>query len=161
MHGTVLSRTGDRQEYPLGPLLFNLAINTPLRNIEERCKDSSATQAFSDDGRLLVTTPFVPIVIAVATEELGKVCLRVQPIKFSCMVPLDTSHELVEVTRAKVPVVTNIYTLGAPLTMDLSMTDGPPASHNENYVHFCTCDLSLDDHVCGTPLWVLTPHRPP
>jgi hypothetical protein len=47
----------------------------------------------------------------------------------------DTAPELVEVIRAKVPVVTVTSTLGAPLAMDFSMADGPPASHNENYVH--------------------------
>jgi hypothetical protein len=46
LHGTVQSRTGVRQGDPLGPLLFNLAIRTPLRNIGERCKDSAAIQAF-------------------------------------------------------------------------------------------------------------------
>jgi hypothetical protein len=51
------------------------------------------------------------------------------------MVPLDTEHELVEMIRAEVPVVTGTSTLGASLAMDLSLTDGPPGSHNENYVH--------------------------
>jgi hypothetical protein len=50
MHGTVQSRMGVRQGDPLGPLLFNLAISTPLRNIGERCKDSAPIQAVSDDG---------------------------------------------------------------------------------------------------------------
>jgi hypothetical protein len=72
LYGTVESRSGARQGDPLGPLLFNLAINTPLRNIGKRCKDSSAIQAFSHDGKYLINTPFVPTVIAVATEELGK-----------------------------------------------------------------------------------------
>jgi hypothetical protein len=44
-------------------------------------------------------------VIAVATEELEKVFSRVQPIIFSCVVPPDTTHDLVEVIRAKVSVV--------------------------------------------------------
>jgi hypothetical protein len=60
LHGTVQSRTGVRQGDPLGPLLFNLAINTPRRNIEERCRDSAAIQAFSNDGKYLIKTPFVP-----------------------------------------------------------------------------------------------------
>jgi hypothetical protein len=34
-----------------------------------------------------------------------------------------------------VPVFTGISNLGAPLAMDFSRADGPPASHNENYVH--------------------------
>jgi hypothetical protein len=51
------------------------------------------------------------------------------------MVPLDTSLDLPEVIRAKVPVVTGTNNLGAPLVMDFVMADGPPASHNENYVH--------------------------
>jgi hypothetical protein len=50
---------------------------TPLRNIGERCTDSPAIQAFSDDGKYLIKARFVPIVITVATEELGKVCSRV------------------------------------------------------------------------------------
>jgi hypothetical protein len=72
---------------------------------------------------------------AVATEELGKVYSRVQPIKTSCMVLPDTAHELVEVIQAKVLVVTSTSTLGAPLAMDFSMTGGPLASHNENHIH--------------------------
>jgi hypothetical protein len=44
--------------------------STPLRNIGERCKDSSAIQAFSDDGKYLIKTPFFPNdVIGVDTEE--------------------------------------------------------------------------------------------
>jgi hypothetical protein len=74
-------------------------------------------------------------VITVATEELGKVCSKVQPIKSSCMVPPDTAHELVEVIRAMVPVVTGTSNLGAPLAIEFPMADGPPASHNENYIH--------------------------
>jgi hypothetical protein len=74
-------------------------------------------------------------VIAVATEELGKFCSRVQPRKSLCMVPFDTGHELVEVIRAMVPVVRDTSSLGAPLAKGLSLRDGPPASHNENYVH--------------------------
>jgi hypothetical protein len=61
-YGTVQSRTGVRQADPLGPILFNLAINIPLHNIWERCKDSTAIQAYSDDGKYLIKTPFVPIV---------------------------------------------------------------------------------------------------
>jgi hypothetical protein len=106
VHGTVQSRTSVRQGDPLGPLLFNLAISTPLRNIGERCKDSAAIQACYDDGKYLIKTPFVPTEITVAAEELGKVFSNVQPIKSSCMVPPDTAHELVEVIRAMVPVVT-------------------------------------------------------
>jgi hypothetical protein len=33
LYGTILSRTGVRQRDPLGPLLFNLEISIPLRNI--------------------------------------------------------------------------------------------------------------------------------
>jgi hypothetical protein len=51
------------------------------------------------------------------------------------MVPPDTALELVEVIRAMIPVVTGTSNLGAPLAMDFSMADGPPTSHNENYVH--------------------------
>jgi hypothetical protein len=116
-------------------LLFNLAISTPLRNIGVRCKDSSAIQAFSDDGKYVIKTPFVPSVITVVMEELEELCSRVQPIKSSCMVPPDTTSGLVEVIRAMVPVVTDTSNLGAPLAMDFSMPKGPPASHNENYVY--------------------------
>jgi hypothetical protein len=70
--------------------------------------------------------------------------------------------------------------------MDFSVTDGPPTFHNENYAHFWLQDtveahklvldritrsaksdfggdmrLSLNDHVCGTPLWVLAEYPPP
>jgi hypothetical protein len=91
LHGTVQFRTGVRQGDPRGPLLFKLAIITPPPEIGERGKDSSAIQAFIiyDDGKYLIKTPFVPNVITVTTEELGKVCSRVQPIKSSCMVPPD------------------------------------------------------------------------
>jgi hypothetical protein len=51
------------------------------------------------------------------------------------MVPTDTAHELIEVIRAMVPVVTGTGNLGAPLAMDFSMAYSPPISHNENYVH--------------------------
>jgi hypothetical protein len=115
--------------------LFNLAINTPLRDIGKWFKDSSAIQASSDDGKYSNKMPFVPIVIAVATEELGKVCSKVQPIKSSCMVPPDAARILVEVIHAKVPIVTGTSNLGAHLAMDFSIAYAPPASHNENYVH--------------------------
>jgi hypothetical protein len=152
-HGAVHSRTGVRHG-DLGPLFFNLAINTPLRNIRDRCKDSSAIQAISNDGKYLIKTLFVPTVITVATEELEKVSWNIQPIKSSCMVPPDTAPELVEVIRAMVPIVTGTSNCGAPLAMDFSMADGPPASHNENYVHSWLHDtvgarqLLLDKIVC-------------
>jgi hypothetical protein len=130
LYCTVLSRTGVRQGHPLGTLLLNLALSTPLRNIWERCNYSTVIQSFFDDGKSLITTDFVPNVIVVATEELGKVRSTVQSIKFSCMVPPDTAPGLVRVIRAKVPVVTGTNTLGAPLAMDFSMTDCPPAFHN-------------------------------
>jgi hypothetical protein len=72
MYGTVQSRTDVRQGYPLGTLLFNLAISTPLRNIGERCMDSSAIHAFSGDRKYLITTVLVPPMTALTTEELGK-----------------------------------------------------------------------------------------
>jgi hypothetical protein len=51
------------------------------------------------------------------------------------MVPPDTAPELVEVIRAMAPIATGTTNLGAPLAMDFSMANGPPASHNENYEH--------------------------
>jgi hypothetical protein len=74
------------------------------------------------------------------------------------MVPPDTAHELVEVIRAKVPVVTGTNTLGVPLAMDFSMTDGHPASHNENDGHSWLQDtveahqLLLDKIACFATL---------
>jgi hypothetical protein len=50
------------------------------------------------------------------------------------MVPPDTAPKLVEGIHAKVPVVSGTSNLGPPLPMDFSMADGPPTSHNENYV---------------------------
>jgi hypothetical protein len=55
-----------------------------------------------------------------------------------------------------VPVVTGTSNLGAHFAMDFSMVDGPPASHNENYVHSWLQDtveayqLLLDNIVCFT-----------
>jgi hypothetical protein len=51
------------------------------------------------------------------------------------MVSPDTTHELVEVIRAMVPLVAGTSNIGAPLAMDFSMAYGPPASHSENYVY--------------------------
>jgi hypothetical protein len=56
------------------------------------------------------------------------------------MVPPDTALELAQVIRAMVPVVTGTSNLGAPLAMEFSMANGPPASHNESYVHSCLQD---------------------
>jgi hypothetical protein len=143
-----------RQGDPLGPVLFNLAISTPLRNIRERCKDSSAIQIFSNYGTYLIKTPFVPTVLAVATEKFGKVGSRVQPIKYSFMVPPDTAPELLEVIRAKIPVVTGTSNLGTPLATDFSMSYGPPPSHSEGYVYSKLQDsvevdkVLLDNIVC-------------
>jgi hypothetical protein len=70
------------------------------------------------------------------------------------MVPPDTALELVEVIRAKVPVITGTNILGAPLAMDFSMAYGPTASHTANYVHSWLQDtveahqLLLDKIVC-------------
>jgi hypothetical protein len=71
------------------------------------------------------------------------------------MVPPDTTHEVVEVIRAMVPVITGTSNLGTPLALAFSMADGPPASHNENYaVHSWLRDtleaheLLLDKIVC-------------
>jgi hypothetical protein len=87
-YGTVQSRTDVRQGDTLGTLLFNLAISTPLRNIGERCMDSSAIHAFSGDRKYLITTVFVPTVTALTREELGKVCEMIQVIKFRAWYPL-------------------------------------------------------------------------
>jgi hypothetical protein len=72
----------------------------PLRNIGDRCEDSAAIHAFFDDGKYLIKTPFVPTVIMVAAEELGKVFSKIQPNKSSCMAPPE-----LEVRQAMVPVV--------------------------------------------------------
>jgi hypothetical protein len=77
LYGTVQFRTGVRQGNPLGPPLFNFAISAPLRNFGEHCKDSSAIQDFSGDGKDFIKAPFVPTLITVATEELGKVCSNI------------------------------------------------------------------------------------
>jgi hypothetical protein len=139
LHGTVKSCTtyGCPTRRSFWPAFVQLGDQHPLRNIGERCKDSAAIQAFSDDGNYLIQTPFVPTVITVVTEESGKVGSKVQPIKSSCMVTPDTALDLVEVIRAMVPVVTGTSNLGAPLAMGFSMADGPPASHNKNYFHSC------------------------
>jgi hypothetical protein len=66
----------------------------------------------------------------------------------------DTTLELLEVIRAMVPIVTGISNLGAPLAMDFSMADDPPASHNENYENSWLQDtvealqLLLDKIIC-------------
>jgi hypothetical protein len=62
------------------------------------------------------------------------------------MVPPDATPELVEVIRAMFPVVTGTSNLGAPLAMDFSMTEGPPASHNENYVHSTWLQDTVEAH---------------
>jgi hypothetical protein len=99
------------------------------------------------------------------------------------MVPPDTTHELIEVIRAIVPVVMGTSNLRAPSAMDISIANGPPASHNENYVYSWLQDtvgahkLLLDKIVCFvmsdlggahaafrlmiTPLWVLAPPPSP
>jgi hypothetical protein len=53
----------------------------------------------------------------------------------SCMVPPNIAHALVDNIREEVHIVTGTHTLGAPLVMDFSMSDGPPTSYNVNYVH--------------------------
>jgi hypothetical protein len=75
LHGTVQFRTGVRQGDPFGPLLFNLAINIPLRNIGEWCTDSAAILAFFDNGKHLIITPFVMTVIRWLRGNWGK-CAR-------------------------------------------------------------------------------------
>jgi hypothetical protein len=72
------------------------------------------------------------------------------------MVPSDTAPRLVEAIRTIVPIVTGTSTLEAPLTMDFSMTDAPPGSHNGNYIYFWLHNtveahqLLLDKIVCFT-----------
>jgi hypothetical protein len=46
------------------------------------------------------------------------------------MIRPDTTPRFVEVIRVMVPVVTGSNNLGAPLAMDFSMENGPPAFHN-------------------------------
>jgi hypothetical protein len=68
--------------------------------------------------------------------------------------PDTTTPKLFEVIRAMVPVVPGTSNLGAPLAMDFSMADGPPGSHNENYINPWMQDtveghqLLLDKIVC-------------
>jgi hypothetical protein len=50
----------------------------PLKNIGERCRDSTAIHAFSHNRNYIIKTVFVPSVYRVATEELEKACARVQ-----------------------------------------------------------------------------------
>jgi hypothetical protein len=76
----------------------------------------------------------VPTMYHIATEELGIVYARVQPKKFVLMVSSDCVPVLVNDTRGLVPSVTGARTLGAPKAIDFSISDGPPASHNVNYV---------------------------
>jgi hypothetical protein len=139
LHGTVKFFTtyGCKTRRSFWPAFVQLGDQHPLRSIGERCRDSAAIEAFSDDGKYLIQTHFVPTVITVVTEESGKDGSKVQPIKSSCMVTPDTALDLVEVIRAMVPVVTGTSNLGAPLAMDFSMADGPPASHNKNYFYSC------------------------
>jgi hypothetical protein len=51
------------------------------------------------------------------------------------MVSLGTDFELIEPVRVLVPVVSANRALGVPLAMNFSMRDGPPVSHNVNFVH--------------------------
>jgi hypothetical protein len=105
------------------------------RNVGERCRDSTSIEAFSHDSNDIIKTVFVPVVYRVATEEHEKACARVKPGKSSYTVPLVIALALDDEIRELVPVASGSRTLGAPLAMDFSMADGPPASHNINYVH--------------------------
>jgi hypothetical protein len=62
------------------------------------------------------------------------------------MVPHDTAPSLVKEIRALAPVVLGTPALGAPLAMDFSMTYGPPACHNELYVHSWSQDHGEVQH---------------
>jgi hypothetical protein len=59
-------------------------------------KDFSAIRAFFEDGKYLNSKASISTVIAVATEELGKVGSRHRLVVSSCMVPPKTAFELVE-----------------------------------------------------------------
>jgi hypothetical protein len=113
-----LVRVSDKEI--LLPVFIQLHISNRLRNTKERCKDSLAIQAFSDDGKYLIKIAlFILTVIAVGTKELEKVCSKVQPmIKSSCMVPPDMALDIIKVIRAIVPVVTGTSNLRTPLAMD-------------------------------------------
>jgi hypothetical protein len=119
---------------------------TPLRNIGERCRDSAAVHAFYDGGNYIIKTRLVPFVYPVAKQELGKACARVQSDKSLCTVPLVTTPTLVDEIHELVPVASGTRTLGAPLAMDFSMADGPPAPHDITYVHSW-----LQDSVAAQP----------
>jgi hypothetical protein len=62
LYGNIQLRTGVRQGDPLCSVLFNMVINSPLRNIGERCRDSNAIHAFSDDGNYIIKIVFAPFV---------------------------------------------------------------------------------------------------
>jgi hypothetical protein len=136
---------GVRQGDPLGPLLFDMALRSafirhgvkyPVLNIGERCRDSTAKHAFTDDGNYIIKTAFDPAVYRVATEELERACARVHPEKSLSVVLPNNAPALADAIRREiVPIVTGTRTLGAPLAMDFPMSDEPPASHNINYVY--------------------------
>jgi hypothetical protein len=160
LYGTIQSSIGVRQGDPIGPHLFNLVINTPLRNIGEGYRDSTTIiiHAFYDNGNYIIKIVFVPLVYPAATEELEKACARVQPENSSCMIPLGTVPILVDEIREVVSVVTGTRPLGAPFAMDFSMSDGPLTPHNINYVLYLLQDsvaaqqTFLDRIVCFSSL---------
>jgi hypothetical protein len=125
LYGTVQYRKGVYRSDPLGPLSFNLAICTPLRNIGKRYHKYTAIQALSNDGSYPVKTEVVSRVYRAASEELVKACARVQPEKSSCTIPPSLAPALVDDIQELAPVVTGTRTLRAPHTMDFSMLDGP------------------------------------
>jgi hypothetical protein len=84
----------------------------------------------------LIKIGFVLSVYRVTTEELENAYAGVQPEKSSCMVLDDTAPSLVDEIRERVSIFTGTRTLGAPLAMDLSLSDGSPASDNINHVHY-------------------------
>jgi hypothetical protein len=94
-------------------------------------------QAFSHSGNCVIKTVFVPTVYHVATEELGKVYARVQSERpASCMVLHIIAHVIVDDIRELALIVTCTRTIGDPLAMEFSISNGALASHNINYMFY-------------------------
>jgi hypothetical protein len=72
LYDFIQSRTGVRHGYPLGPHFLNSAISNVLRNIEERCRHSSAIHNLDDGNYIMIIMPFILYVITIVMKELEK-----------------------------------------------------------------------------------------